>query len=371
MPTRTLTAVGTMSGTSLDGVDVALLETDGETVAQVGPTFYRSYSTAERALLRSALAEAQALTDRRARPGRLAEAERLVTDVHAAAITAFMAQERIASADVVGFHGQTVLHRPAARLTVQIGDGPMLASKLGIPVVYDFRAADMEAGGEGAPLAPAFHRALVRGSELPRPVAVLNLGGVGNLTFLDGDAEPIAFDTGPANAPIDDLVRARTGADYDDNGRLAAAGRADESVIARVLAHPYFAAKPPKSLDRAEFARLPLDALGTEDAAATATAIVAASVARAIDHLPKAPAKVPATWIVTGGGARNPTLMAMLRARLPGTVQTADEAGWNADAIEAQAFAFLAVRSLNRLALTFPGTTGVTRPITGGVLANP
>ncbi|HVV95479.1 MAG TPA: anhydro-N-acetylmuramic acid kinase [Hyphomicrobiales bacterium] len=364
-------AIGTMSGTSLDGVDVALVETDGETVEALGPTGYRPYADGERALLRQALADAAGLSDRTARPGTLAAAERLVTDAHAEAVEGFVAEHGLdrRAVDVVGFHGQTVLHRPERRLTVQIGDGAALARRLGIAVVHDLRAADVAAGGQGAPLVPAYHRALAAKADLTAPVAVLNLGGVGNLTFIGAGGELVAFDTGPANAPIDDLVGARTGAPFDRDGALARAGRADQAVLARLLARPYFAALPPKSLDRVDFAdaTAAVSALSTEDAAATLAAFVAASVARGAEHLPTPPAR----WVVAGGGSRNPAIMAELHARLGVPVEPADALGFAADAIEAQAFAFLAVRSLKGLPLTFPGTTGVAAPLPGGVVSLP
>jgi anhydro-N-acetylmuramic acid kinase len=362
-------AVGTMSGTSLDGVDVALIETDGETITRLGPIGYRAYPNEERLLLQQAFAAASTLTDRAARPGPLSEAESLVTGAHFQAIEAFLREHGIAreAVDVVGFHGQTVLHRPEARFTVQIGDGVLLAKQLRIPVVYDFRAADVAAGGEGAPFVPAFHRALARGLDEPRPIAVLNVGGVSNVTFLDGDVDPIAFDTGPGNAPIDELVLARTGKRFDRDGVLASQGSVHEEAVTKLLTDPYFSRKPPKSLDRAQFAKLDLDALSLEDAVATATAAVAATIARAVEHLPRP----PATWIVAGGGARNRSLMKMLRERLRSSVQVAEAVGWSSDALEAQAFAYLAVRSLKGLPLTFPTTTGVAQPMTGGVLARP
>ncbi len=364
-----VSALGLMSGTSLDGVDVALIETDGETVARFGPTGYRPYSDAERNLLRAALAAAVSNTDRLARPGILADAEALVTAAHAEAVEAFLAARAIAreTIGVVGFHGQTVLHRPEARLTVQIGDGPALAARLGLPVVYDLRAADMAAGGQGAPLVPAFHRALVAALDRPRPVVVLNIGGVANVTYADDDIL-IACDTGPGNALIDDFMLARTGVARDVDGTTAAEGRADKAFVAGVLAQPFFAAPPPKSLDRNDFARIVLPELSLADGAATLTALTAASIAAIVRHLPEP----PRSWIAAGGGARNPTLMRMLAAALqPASLETADAVGWSADAVEAQAFGYLAVRSLKGLPITFPGTTGVAKPMQGGVLVRP
>jgi anhydro-N-acetylmuramic acid kinase len=367
-----LTAVGLMSGTSYDGVDVALIDTDGEEIG-LGPTGYRPYSERERDVLRRAIAAATNLADRMLRPKILAEAEELVTDMHAEAVEAFLAANGMppSAVAVVGFHGQTVLHRPERGLTVQLGNGPALAARLGIPVVYDFRAADVAAGGQGAPVVPVFHRAMVRVLKRAHPVGVLNLGGVANLTFIDDKAELMAFDTGPGNALIDDFVRLRTGQPQDDEGRAAAAGKVDAAAVARVLAHPFFGKPPPKSLDRNAFRQWVaeeggLAAKSTEDGAATLTAVTAAAVAHAITVLPRP----PTSWIVAGGGTRNPTLMRMLAERLaPAKVETAGAVGWSADALEAQAFAYLAVRSLKGLPLTFPTTTGVPRPMPGGVLA--
>ena len=367
-----VTAIGLMSGTSYDGVDVALIETDGEEIGSLGPTGYRPYSDQERDLLRRAIAVATNLGDRTERPKILAQVEELVTDMHAEAVEAFLAANGMAASavGVVGFHGQTVLHRPDRGLTVQIGDGRALDARLGIPVVYDFRAADVAAGGQGAPVVPVFHRALVRLLKRAHPVGVLNLGGVANVTFIDGNVELIAFDTGPGNALIDDFVRLRTGQPRDDDGRTAAAGKVDEDAVTRVLKHPFFAKPPPKSLDRNAFRHWAMEEgrlteKSTEDALATLTAVTAASVAHATKVLPRA----PAGWLVAGGGTRNPTLMRMLAQRLaPVSIETAGAVGWSADALEAQAFAYLAVRTLKGLPLTFPTTTGVPRPLTGGVL---
>jgi anhydro-N-acetylmuramic acid kinase len=295
--------------------------------------------------------------------------------MHAEAVEAFLAANGMPPSEVavVGFHGQTVLHRPDRGLTIQLGNGAALAARLGIPVVYDFRAADVAAGGHGAPMVPVFHRAMLRLLKRPHPVGVLNLGGVANVTFINGSAELVACDTGPGNALIDDFVRLRTGQPQDDGGRTAAAGKVDEDAVARVLTHPFFAKPPPKSLDRNAFRHWVaeegrLASKSTQDGAATLTAVTAASVARATSLLPRP----PAAWIVAGGGTRNPTLMRMLAQRLaPAPIETATAVGWSADALEAQAFAYLAVRTLRGLPLTFPATTGVPRPLTGGILARP
>jgi anhydro-N-acetylmuramic acid kinase len=363
-------AIGLMSGTSLDGVDIAAVSTDGERITALGPRGYRPYGENERALLRQALAEATALDDRAARPGALARAEELVTAAHGEAVARFLAEHDIRP-DIIGFHGQTVLHRPERRLTVQIGAGETLARLTGIPVAYDFRAADVAAGGQGAPLVPVFHRALAASLDRPRPLMVLNVGGVANVTWLGGEGDdPIACDTGPGNALIDDFIRARSGAAFDESGETAARGAVDEAWLARALADPFFAEPPPKSLDRNAFAANveTLNELSLEDGAATLAAFTAATVARIVEHLPRPPRSV----IVAGGGARNRTLMHMLAERLaPATVETAEAVGWSADALEAQAFAFLAARHVRGLPITFPGTTGVARAMTGGVMARP
>src|SRR5476649_2499304 len=281
-----------MSGTSLDGVDVALIETDGERIDHFGPTGYRPYSDDEQALLRQALEQGARLTERTARSGVLAEADAFVTRVHAETVEVFLATENIDKSNVaiVGFHGQTVLHRPAARLTVQIGDGAALARRLELPVAYDFRAADVAAGGQGAPLVPAFHQALARDLKRAHPIAVLNVGGVANVTFVDG-GYPVAADTGPGNALIDDFMRARTGAPLDRDGDQAAKGHADEAFVARVLANPFFDLPYPKTLDRNAFAfaNIGLPDFSVADGAATLSALTAASVARIVPHLPAVP----------------------------------------------------------------------------------
>ena len=366
-------AIGLMSGTSYDGVDVALIDTDGEAVGRVGPTGYRGYSDEEKGVLRRAMAAAIGLARRDDRPSFLAEAEAIVTAAHAEAVEAFLAANGMPAnkVAVVGFHGQTVLHDPERRLTVQLGDGHALAKRLQIPVVYDFRAADVAAGGEGAPLVPVYHRALTRILDRPHPVGVLNLGGVANLTFIDGDSDLLACDVGPGNALIDDFLRLRTGAPFDRDGETAAAGKFDEAVVTRLLRHPFFARRLPKSLDRNAFRHWiaeegELANKSTEDGAATLAAITAAAVQGAVALLPRP----PKSWIAAGGGTRNTTLMRMLKERLaPARIETADAVGWSADALEAQAFAYLAVRSLHALPLTYPTTTGVPTPMTGGVLA--
>jgi anhydro-N-acetylmuramic acid kinase len=365
-----LTTLGLMSGTSLDGVDVALLETDGRQIKAFGPTGYRPYGATERGLLRQALVEAVNLTTREARPGVLRAAEQVVTLAHAEAVAVFLAQNHLAAEhiDIVGFHGQTVLHRPERRLTVQIGDAAALAKAIHIPVMHDFRAADVEAGGQGAPLVPVYHRALAQSLQREGPIAVANVGGVSNVTYIDGDTTLIACDTGPGNALLDDFMFRNLGQTFDQDGRMAAQGAADEAWVTEALKLPFFAAPPPKSLDRNDFAALKLGDMTPADGAATLTAFTAAALARIVPLLPK----VPMNWIICGGGARNLTMMRMLRQRLaPATVEAADALGWSADAIEAQAFGFLAARGMKGLPLSYPTTTGVSMPMTGGVIARP
>jgi anhydro-N-acetylmuramic acid kinase len=365
-----MTAVGLMSGTSLDGVDVALIETDGKRVSAFGPTGYRPYTDQERDLLREALAEAVDLTDRDARPGNIAAAERVVTKAHAEAVASFTAQNHIAreDVDIVGFHGQTVLHRPAQKLTVQIGDAHALAKAIHIPVMHDFRAADVAAGGQGAPFVPVYHRALAQSLEREGPIAIVNIGGVSNVTYIDDSNALIACDTGPGNALLDDFMFRVMGEQFDREGRFAASGQPDEAWIGRALQHPFFSKPPPKSLDRNDFASLMLGDMTHANGASTLTALTAAAIARVVALLPKP----PRSWIVVGGGARNLTMLRMLRERLaPTTVEPADVLGWSTDALEAQAFGFLAARGLKGLPLSYPATTGVPMPMTGGLIARP
>jgi anhydro-N-acetylmuramic acid kinase len=358
-----LRVVGTMSGTSLDGVDAAVLVTDGETVLDRGDRAYRPYSHAERAVLRAALGRW---------PGDagVAEAAEVVETAHAELLS------RFSDVDLAGFHGQTLAHDPRGRGTHQAGDGSVLAEVLGLPVVWDFRSADVQMGGQGAPLAPFYHHALARETGIAAPLAFLNLGGVGNLTLCDPNLHKpddpgacLAFDTGPANAPIDDLVQARRGWTCDEGGRLAAEGTVDEAVIERFLSLGWFHRMPPKSADRNDFAMLS-DAVATfsdADAVATLTAAAAAAVARGAEHFP---APVQALF-VTGGGRRNPTLMAMLAALMDCPVLPVEEAGFDGDMLEAEAFAFLAVRVLRGLPTSCPGTTGVRAAVGGGRISRP
>ncbi|WP_174243150.1 anhydro-N-acetylmuramic acid kinase [Beijerinckia sp. L45] len=364
-----LRALGLMSGTSMDGVDVALIDTDGESGIHFGPHGSFPYSAADRIVLRGALADAVDLDHRDARPGGLAEAETLITDRHAEAVEAFLAAHDIAPASIamVGFHGQTVLHRPEKNLTVQIGHGQDLAARLGIAVAWDFRADDVAGHGQGAPLVPVYHRALADQARLGGPLVVINIGGVANLSFIAHGRDPIACDTGPGNALLDDLVLERTGQPFDRDGMLSSAGSVDEVALAALLDHPFFALPAPKSLDRNAFSLDAVAGLATVDAAATLAAFTAASIVLAVEAMPELPERA----IVCGGGGHNPAIMEALAARLPCRLVSATDMGWSIDAMEAQAFAYLAVRRSKNLPITFPGTTGIAAPLTGGRISLP
>ncbi|MDE2517604.1 MAG: anhydro-N-acetylmuramic acid kinase [Rhodospirillales bacterium] len=355
--------IGLMSGTSLDGVDAALIETDGVRVGGFGPRLTLAYDDALRADLRALLDRAPALAPScGAGDGLLARCTAALTRAHAEAVAALGTP-----ADLIGFHGQTILHRPREGLTWQIGDAAALARATGIAVVHDFRSKDVAAGGEGAPLVPVFHAALL--GPVAAPVAVLNLGGVANLTLIGPGEMLVACDTGPGNALLDDWVFRHSGARFDADGALAAAGQAAPAVLARLLAHPYFARPAPKSLDRLDFAAFAgesgLAALSPANGAATLAAFTAGAVAATM--LPVRPAR----WFVTGGGRHNPALMAALRQALAVPVDAVEALGWDGDALEAQCFAFLAARSRAGLPLSYPATTGVRAPMPGGVLTLP
>jgi anhydro-N-acetylmuramic acid kinase len=359
-------AIGLMSGTSLDGVDAALIETDGE--ALVRPIAFRGerYSDAARAQLAEATALALTFDRPRANPLIVAAGD-LVDRAHAMAVHKLLHEAGVAAGDVgaIGYHGQTVAHRPDRRWTWQIGDGRTIAAATGITTVSDFRSADVAAGGQGAPLLPVYHAALTAGLE--RPVAVLNLGGVANITYVGGDGALVAFDTGPANGLVDRWVEETSGARYDADGALAAAGRVDEAVLTAMLDHPFFDAAPPKSLDREDFTIQPARGLSPADGAATLTAFTAATVALALDHLPSRPRRL----LVAGGGRHNPTMLRMIADRTGLVPEPTDALGWNGDAVEAQGFAYMAVRTLAGLPISFPGTTGAPVPMVGGTVHRP
>ena len=360
-------ALGMMSGTSLDGVDAAMIQTDGTRIAGFGRSAYRAYSGNEAGLLHAALGQWPGGPD-------VAEAALLSVAAHADLAATFP------EAELVGYHGQTLAHDPGGRGTHQAGDGAALARKLGRPVVWDFRSEDVRQGGEGAPLAPFFHWACAewamgQGLLPSAPVGFLNLGGVGNLTVVDPAARApeapgacIAFDTGPANAPLNDLMRARFGRARDEGGALALSGTPDEALIAAFLRHPHFARPVPKSLDRDAFAgALQVEQLSDADAAATLTHAAAAAVGAGLAHLEGLPQRI----LVCGGGRHNAAMMAALAARLPIEVAPVEAAGLDGDMLEAQAFGWLAVRVLRGLATSGPGTTGAPGPVCGGRISPP
>jgi anhydro-N-acetylmuramic acid kinase len=360
---QSVLAIGLMSGTSLDGVDAALIETDGG--GHVRPIAFEdeAYSADERAALHRAVRRALAME----RPGEdrvIRTAAELLTARHADLVGRLLDKASVAAerVTVIGFHGQTIAHRPDRGWTWQIGDGADLAARTGIDVVDDLRSADVAAGGQGAPLLPVYHAALA--DRLARPLAVLNLGGVGNLTWIGEDGALVAFDTGPANGLINQWVESRTGHPYDADGRLAAAGRVDAAILAAMLDNPWFALPPPKSLDRHDFTDRPAADLSLEDGATTLTRFTAETVRCGLALLPEAPKRL----IVAGGGRRNPTLMAMIADACGIVPEPIEAVGWNGDATEAEGFAYMAVRSLKGLPISFPGTTGAPRPLTGGVL---
>ena len=358
-------AIGLMSGTSLDGVDAALVETDGERV--IRPLAFRSepYPAVARKQLQEATWLALSFERPRDAP-ELAAASELVTRRHLLAVHQLLETARVDldRVDVVGFHGQTVAHRPDRGWTWQIGDGGMLARALGVTVVDDFRSSDVAAGGQGAPLLPVYHRALVGNTALP--VAVLNLGGVANISYLGDDAF-VAFDTGPGNGLVDDWMEAHGGEPFDRGGATAAHGRIDRTVLGALLDNDWFDQPPPKSLDRADFTVQPARGLDLADGAVTLTAFTAATIALALRHLPAKPSRLYAA----GGGRHNATMMAMIADACGLPVDPIEALAANGDATEAEGFAYMAVRPLRDLPISFPGTTGVHAPLTGGRINRP
>jgi len=365
--------LGFMTGTSLDAVDMAVLETDGDEIQAFGPAGERKLTDATRNVLLEATQQALRWERGTPAPAIFPHAGEMIAEEHFSAAEAFLQANGLAwpDIDLIGMHGQTVLHeRPKDGVpgrTVQLGDATMLARLSGRPVAYDFRTADVAAGGEGAPLAPIYHLARAKASGLPAPLAVLNIGGVANVTFWNGGDDITAFDTGPGNGMIDLLVQARGAGRFDAGGKYASVGRADEAVVRALLAHPYFAAPPPKSLDRFDFSLEPLEPLQLEDAAATLVAFMAEGVKAGFEAVGSAPTEV----IVCGGGRHNPEIMKALAERLPMPVKTAEDHGWRGDSIEAEAFAYLAARTQHGLPISYPKTTGVPKPMVGGRIVQP
>ncbi|MFU0503545.1 anhydro-N-acetylmuramic acid kinase [Pseudaminobacter sp. NGMCC 1.201702] len=370
-------AIGLMSGTSMDGIDIAMLRTDGIAAVEAGPSLFVPYDAAFARRIEMALEAAKDIRRRQDRPGDLAALERDITLRHARAVKEFLHSPAVGkwgSPEVIGFHGQTVLHRPLVGLTVQLGEGALLARELKLPVVYDMRANDMVHGGQGAPLVPAYHAALA--AALPErfagkfPVVFVNIGGISNITYVPAEGDPIAFDTGPGNTLIDQFVSREGGVPYDADGAIASEGRIVSVVVERYLQAPFLAKSGPKSLDRNDFTLAPVQGLELADGARTLAAVSAGAILKSAEHLPQP----PKLWIVCGGGRKNPHIVGDLRAGAQKTgaeVIVAEDAGLNGDSTEAEAWAYLAVRSLKGLPLTFPTTTGCREAVTGGVLARP
>lgn len=355
MPMKIYRVIGLMSGTSLDGVDVALLRTDGESHIEREAFLSVPYDEGLRAGIRACFGKTS-----EAAKG----AERALTVAHAEAVRTLLERRGIQpqEIDFIGFHGQTISHVPEKGFTCQIGDGALLSSMTGIKVVNDFRTLDVKAGGQGAPLVPVYHQALA--AKLEKPVVFLNIGGVANVTYVGTNGELIAFDTGPGNALIDDWMLQKTGQKFDTDGKSALSGKVDETVLKKLLSHPFFAAPVPKSLDRNAFVSRVWENLSLPDGAATLAAFTVQSIAKASQYFPEQPRQ----WIVAGGGRHNRFLMLQLQRYMNAPVISIDELGLDGDAIEAEAFAYLAVRSVRGLPISFPTTTGAPRPMTGGRL---
>ncbi len=342
-------ALGLMSGTSLDGIDAALIKTDGESVAEHGPWLSVPYDDA----FRESLAMATL------REGDIGAVEHELTLLHAEAVRSLLAQTDIRPA-LIGFHGQTIDHRPAQGISRQLGNGALLAAQTGVDVITDFRRADIAAGGQGAPLVPMYHAVMAAG--LAKPVALVNIGGIANVTYVSDDsAQMMAFDTGPGNGLMNRLMEAQTGAAYDEGGKVAAKGNVDEAVLQHYLSHPFFDQAPPKSLDRHDFSTMAVEHLPLEDAMRTLLEVTAQGIMRAAEHF----ASAPKQWLICGGGVHNETLMTRLSELLP-QVQPVSALGWHSDAMEAQAFGYLAVRAKRGLPLTHLRLTGAQRPASGG-----
>lgn len=367
------TAIGLMSGTSMDGIDVALLKTDGLKKVERGAMAFFSYDVSTQNLIKQALDDAKALTQRDQRPGCLKKAEDTITRLHSEAVKEFLSSQNLNASDIdlIGFHGQTVLHRPDQALTVQLGNGRVLAKESGIDTIHDMRANDMQFGGQGAPLIPVYHQALSEGlnEEFKRqsPIVFVNIGGISNITYV-GD-ELVAFDTGPGNALIDQWVQSQAGIPYDHGGMIAAEGKLNQPMIEAYLSNGYFDKSLPKSLDRNDFLPPAPSQANVEDGARTLAHISAAAILKAVDHLPNP----PGLWIIAGGGRHNPYIMQdleKLALEQNAKVISAEEASLDGDAMEAECWAYLAVRSATGLPLTYPGTTGCSRPVSGGRYAS-
>ena len=352
-------AIGLMSGTSLDGIDATLIETDGFRIKRYIASHYLSYPEA----VRSSLADIVARNGKVEKEA-IEQAQKAMTHVHVDAVQSLLQKAGLSpqAIDVIGFHGQTIDHRPDDQCSWQIGDGALLAQETKIDVVAQLRQHDVQSGGQGAPLVPIYHQALA--ANLPKPVLFLNIGGIANITYLGEHDDIRACDTGPGNALINDWVVKQTGQPYDRNGETASRGVVDQDLLDALLDHPYFTAPLPKSLDRNQFNHVDYSGLSTEDGAATLTAFTVTAIVKSLALLPTQPTAI----YVMGGGRHNHYMMQQLahEAQLP--IHPAETLGYDGDMIEAEAFAFLAVRSLKNLPITFPLTTGAKQPLCGGTL---
>ncbi|WP_310619375.1 anhydro-N-acetylmuramic acid kinase [Flexibacterium corallicola] len=374
---QSIWAIGLMTGTVLDGnIDIAAIKTNGSVIEEFGPSAFTPYTNSTLSILQEASIEAGNWNFNGPEPEIFKKAERLLTLEQTASIQNFITEHGLTrnQISIIGFHGQTVLHRPptATKLgaTRQLGDGQLMAATLGIPVCYDFRSLDVAAGGHGAPLAAIYHQALLLSSPLPHSpadCAVLNLGGVGNITWWDGGDQLIAFDCGPANAPINDWVKNHSKGNMDRDGVFADQGIVDEERLASLLEAPFFYQAPPKSLDRNSFTHVMASNQCFENGAAFLTAFSASCVAKGLDLLPSRPRYL----YICGGGRKNHSLLREIAKRCQVEVKTAEDIGWNGDFTEAECFAFLAVRSKAGLPISFPNTTGAPHPLRGGKIADP
>lgn len=356
------TAIGFMSGTSMDGIDCALIKTDGEKIHEFGAVKSFDYSLNFTNKISKVLGQ----EDRTSK--NVLDVEQELTDLHIQVLKEFLKENNLkpSDIDVIGFHGQTLFHAPHNGVTIQIGDGQRLADETGIPVVYDFRSNDVRNGGQGAPLAPIYHAALVHDVQ-DKPIVILNQGGVGNVTYIDGETI-LAFDTGPANGLMNDLILEEAGLPYDDKGKFASKGKVDLDVLETMLNKDYLDKIPPKSLDRYDYKiNDEIYNLSLEDGLATLMELTVQTILAAVKHFPKE----PKLWLVTGGGRKNDFLMKQLNVALSGKVKSIDTMNWRGDFIEAEAFAFMAVRHLLNLPISFPTTTFAPKPLTGGVLVYP
>jgi anhydro-N-acetylmuramic acid kinase len=351
--------LGCMSGTSVDGIDLAIVTTDGVTDVSEGPTFYRGYTDEERNIIRQAFS-------RKAKDHVTDEAERIVTEAHIDAIQSFRDQCKV-EFNIIAFHGQTITHDPADNFTWQIGDAEILARAISAPVIYDFRGDDVKQGGQGAPLLPIYHRALLIKSQIALPSVIINIGGVSNITYLSHDDNLIAFDCGAGNALMDDVMKHYFGKPYDQQGQVARRGIVHENLLDELLSHTFFSAPFPKSLDRNAWDVTNLQTLAPEDQMATLIEFTARGIAKGVGDLPEKPLSI----YVTGGGRHNDYLMELIGRRTNTNTLSVDVLGWDGDFMEAQGFAYMGARILNQLPISFPQTTGVPHPMVGGKIFRP